>query len=153
MSVAAFLISNASAMVASIGAAITLGTFIYKDIVERRRRKRLAISTLAYQIHLLRSEIESGSHGTALMQPAVLHPFADVFLENDTLLTALTAFGAIHGQWERSRENPDSFAPADRTKALDLLTTRGSDVYSFIRLSSGPIVGGPAVLPQSMKRS
>jgi hypothetical protein len=159
MSLLAFLLKNVAAVVASIGAAITLGTFLYKDVIERRRRRRLAIAMLAYQIHLLRSAIDSDSKETTLLSPGMLHPFADVFLENDKLLVALTDFGTIHGQWERSRTDPESVTSADRTRALDLLTQRGSEVYSMIERGNGPVseairyfrelnlTGTPRVLP------
>lgn len=122
------LSANISAAVSIFGALIALGTFVYKDVVERRRRKQLALATLGYQIFLLQEQITSGNKGTSLLSPNVLHPFVDVFLESPSLVAALSAFGAVYRQLETMQPGLNTFTQEQKNAALDQMNTSAQSV-------------------------
>lgn len=117
-------IGNTSAVVASVAALVTLGTFVYKDLIERRRRRRLGIATLVYQIRLLTYAIDNDLDNAPLLSPAALLPFADLYVVDSRILLALDSFNDEYSRWQkrslaRLMQNAD-----EKRKTVQLLSSR-----------------------------
>lgn len=118
MSWFATLLSNVSAVVALIGATITLGTFAYRDFIDRKRRVRLAISTLGYQIFLLEIALKNSDESAPLLSPSSLLQYADIYIYNTQLLSALGLFNENFLRWERCRNSKNQLTATELDQSL-----------------------------------
>ena len=128
-------VANASAVVALIGAAIALGTFFYKDIVERGRRQRLGEATLVYQMRLLAYAVENGEVSAPLLSPAALLPFADLYMIDDPALRALDVFNREYTRWKSSVDTRQRPSSAEQQEVINRLQSACQHFFPSIGVS------------------
>lgn len=131
MSWASF-ISNTSAVIASIAATITLVTFFYKDVVERRRRKRLGVATLVYQMRLLMYAIDQDEISAPLISQSALLPFADLYVVDEKALQALDAFNREYSSWQKLLAGRTNKNSDEKTAAIQALMQATQYFYPSI---------------------
>lgn len=128
----ALLTGNLSAVVALIGAAITLGTFIVKDIIDRRRRLRLGLATLTYQIRLLAYAIDKDSVSAPLLAPNSLLPFADLYMLNMDALRAFDVFNHEYTRWQKTTESGAMRNSTEKKSAIQSLSSVCLALYPIL---------------------
>ena len=117
---------NASAVVASIAALITLSTFFYKDVVERRRRRHLGIATLVFQIRLLAHAIDNDLDSAPLLSPGALLAFADLYVVDKAALLALDVFNEEYSLWQKRSVARVMLNSDEKNEKLQLLSQHAS---------------------------